>query len=300
MSIAITVRPGLPSTDGEFYFDPSTFGPQLAALEGAGATSIAVDSAGGLLANLDLTAFVGRATSSASIEAGHWAGVIQPQVAAAQLAFLDQRLGGRLALHISMDGAGSRGLHEASCRRTDEYLTLLKRLWSNDRPIHHEGEFYSLVGGFVTDKGPQGWEIPIRMNARTGSAIRVAARHATQFDVDADDLRSAAATINALRAAAGSTGRRSAITFSAIVRVQSLPSDHLARPALAARAVVRRLRHLTDLGVSGVTLVGVVDPVLVSALRDALAAAIGGREPEVPAVEFAKAARAALAIARAH
>ena len=81
-------------------------------------------------------------------------------IAARQLAALDSESGGRLSLRIMAGSYDASGFAETSYghvgafRRTDEYLVLLKRLWSNDRPFDHEGAAYSLRNGFVARKGP--------------------------------------------------------------------------------------------------------------------------------------------------
>ncbi|WP_292219204.1 LLM class flavin-dependent oxidoreductase, partial [Mesorhizobium sp.] len=75
--------------------------------------------------------------------------------------------------------------HTVVWQRIDEYLVLLKRLWSNDRPFDHEGAFYSVKGGYVPRKGPHGADVTIRLGGQSGTALRVAGRHADVFELSA-------------------------------------------------------------------------------------------------------------------
>src|SRR5439155_3773495 len=63
--------------------------------------------------------------------------------------------GGRLALHVTSGGDdtdqrrdGDWVGHDDRYRRTDEYLDILRRIWTADGPIDHDGEFYRFRGAF--------------------------------------------------------------------------------------------------------------------------------------------------------
>ena len=60
-----------------------------------------------------------------------------------------------LALHIITGGSDADQAkdgdwldHDTRYRRTDEYLTLLRRIWTEARPFDYEGEFYQVVKAF--------------------------------------------------------------------------------------------------------------------------------------------------------
>ena len=216
MPIEFTVHP-VPAEQGtelSFFLDPEFYIPTLRDFETLGISGLVVDNAGDALSNLEISAKIGD-SSTLDMIVTHRAGVVGPTVAATQLARLDTTLGGRLALRI---GAASHqddpSEHEAACRRTDEYLKLLMQLWSNEQPIDHEGEFYSVRTGFVPTKGPQGSAIPIRMGGRTGTAIQLAARHATVFELSPGSPDAVARQIERVLAAASIYGRARAIRFS--------------------------------------------------------------------------------------
>lgn len=193
---------------------------QRLAVEGAFRT-VVIDGPAGILTNMDVAAETARATDTIGIALTHWAGVIHPVVAAQQIAILDQIANGRLSLRFLLgpdgrtgDGADRAGSHVEALRETDEYLVLLKRLWSNDQPFDHEGLYYSVRSGFVEHKGPQGPDITIRMGGVSGVALDVAGRHATVFELTPgtpDEIRD---LIQRVQAAAARYGRADRIRFA--------------------------------------------------------------------------------------
>jgi alkanesulfonate monooxygenase len=73
---------------------------------------------------------------------------VAPTLAARKAATLDQISGGRVSLHIITGGSdadqardGDYVDHDTRYRRTDEYLGLMRRMWTEDRPFDHAGEF---------------------------------------------------------------------------------------------------------------------------------------------------------------
>jgi alkanesulfonate monooxygenase len=194
------------------------------ALEGAFRT-VVIDGPGGILTNMDVAAETARATATAGIALTHWSGVMHPVVAAQQIAALDRLAYGRLSLRFLLgpDGHPREGSdqvgqvevsHVEALRQTDEYLVLLKRLWSNDQAFDHEGPHYSVAGGFVEKKGPQGADMPIRMGGVSGIALDVAGRHATVFELTPgtpDDIRD---LMQRVEAAATRYGRSGKIRFA--------------------------------------------------------------------------------------
>lgn len=214
-------RPGSAALASSFFFDPAQARRHLAAASASGFDAVIVDDAAGSLANFDLVANIARWNRSLEIAMTHWAGVTAPTVAAGDIAALDRLAGGRLSLRIIVEGGAEpvdAGSHLAAWQRTDEYLTLLKRLWSNSRPIDHEGTYYRLRHALVADKGPRGRGLPIRMSGRSGTAVDVSARHATVFELPDASFAENLALIDRVEAAALRYGRAGRIRFSAPVR----------------------------------------------------------------------------------
>lgn len=195
------------------------------ALEGA-FRNLVIDGPAGILTNMDVAAETASATATVGIALTHWSGVIHPVVAAQQIAMLDRIADGRLSLRFLLgpdgrdgDGADQINSHVEALRQTDEYLVLLKRLWSNDRPFDHEGPHYSIRGGFVEKKGPQGPDMPIRMGGVSGVALDVAGRHATIFELTPGTPEEIRDLMQRVEAAATRYGRAGKIRFALPVRL---------------------------------------------------------------------------------
>ncbi len=212
-------------TTAPFFYDFAETATKLGLIEDGGFRKIVVDDSAGLLTNMDLAAQVLDRTSSLEVVLTHWAGVVEPTVAARQLASIDRKSGGRLALRmisepLSDDDAETRPVgHTVVWQRIDEYLVLLKRLWSNDRPFDHEGAFYSIKGGYVPRKGPHGADLTIRMGGQSGTALKVAGRHADVFELAPGPIDEVQQLMERVRGAAAEHGRASKLRFALPVRI---------------------------------------------------------------------------------
>ena len=173
----------------------------------------------GLPDNDQLGSFLLHNTTSLSIAISHRAGLVDPTVAAQRFATLDQLCAGRLAIRmVKAPAAGLPGHepaleHEAELARADEYLVLLKRLWSNNAPFDHEGPFYSIKNGFAASKPFAKSGLPLILGGASGTAIKVAARHADIFALPAASAVETSRTIS--RVTGGGPGRSDAATGSA-------------------------------------------------------------------------------------
>ena len=225
MPIEFTHVPGK-SADGSFFYDFAETATRLSLIEDAGFRRLVVDDTAGLLTNMDIAAQTLDRTGSLEVVLTHWAGVIEPTVAARQLAALDRSGSGRLSLRMLSEpledsDAEARPIgHSVVWQRIDEYLVLLKRLWSNDRPFDHEGAFYSVKGGFVPRKGPHGADLAIRLGGQSGTALRVAGRHADIFELAPGTPEETRQLIERARGAAAEHGRAGKLRFALPVRIR--------------------------------------------------------------------------------
>ncbi|MEW6633897.1 MAG: LLM class flavin-dependent oxidoreductase [Pseudomonadota bacterium] len=225
MPIEFTHVPGKPANGG-FFYDFAETATKLSLIEDAGFRRLVVDDPAGLLTNMDIAAQTLDRTGSLEVVLTHWAGVIEPTVAARQLAALDARSGGRLSLRMLSEpledsDAEARPVgHSVVWQRIDEYLVLLKRLWSNDRPFDHEGAFYSIKGGFVPRKGPHGANLTIRLGGQSGTALKVAGRHADVFELSPGSVDEVGQLIQRVRGAAAEHGRAGKVRFALPVRIR--------------------------------------------------------------------------------
>jgi alkanesulfonate monooxygenase len=136
----------------------------------------------------------------------HRPGFVAPPVAARKLATLDQLSNGRLAVHIIAGGSdadqakdGDWTDHEARYRRSNEYVSLLRRAWIEPAPFDHEGEFYRTQGTYSEIRCRQHPHIPIYGGGGSDAAIRSLAPHVDVFMLWGEPLKDTALFMNRVR-----------------------------------------------------------------------------------------------------
>ncbi|PZV34293.1 LLM class flavin-dependent oxidoreductase [Mesorhizobium kowhaii] len=299
MPIEFTHVPGKTHPAGTavpFFYDFAETATKLGLVEDSGFRKIVVDDSAGLLTNMDLAAQVLDRTSSLEVVLTHWAGVVEPTVAARQLASIDRKSGGRLALRmisepLNDDDAETRPVgHTVIWQRIDEYLVLLKRLWSNDRPFDHEGAFYSVKGGYVPRKGPHGADLVIRMGGQSGTALKVAGRHADVFELAPGSIDEVRQLMERVRGAAAEHGRAGKLRFALPVRIHQGAAAATGHKAVdvagpPAQAALSLLAYAA-LGIDEFMIVGVDTPREIATVgRETIALlrnSLARREAEVP------------------
>ncbi|WP_354701715.1 FMNH(2)-dependent dimethylsulfone monooxygenase [Paraconexibacter sp. AEG42_29] len=121
--------------------------------------------------------------------------VIHPIVAAKQAATIDHISGGRFGLNIVMGwfqpememfGAAQRE-HDERYRVGEEWLTIIKHLWTDEQPLSFDGEFFTIVEAEAWPK-PIQQPHPVIMNAGSSPAgSDFSARNADVSFVTVDD-----------------------------------------------------------------------------------------------------------------
>lgn len=156
----------------------------------------------------------------------HRPGFTVPTLAARQIASLDQFSGGRLGVHFISGGSdaeqrrdGDYLTHDQRYERTDEYLGILRRLWTADQPFDHEGRHYRFENGYSEVKPVQKPHVPIYFGGASDAALPVAGRHADVYALWGESLGQAAELTARVRAEAASHGRsvRFSVSFRPII-----------------------------------------------------------------------------------
>jgi alkanesulfonate monooxygenase len=256
----------------EFLTRQNEIRTQARAVERAGFERFLIADPLGLPDNGQLASFILHNTASLGVIVSHCAGIVAPTVAAQQFATLDQLSGGRLTIQVV---AGQCDLdHEAAFARTDEYLVLLKRLWANDKPFDHEGPFYSIRNGHAGAKPFGRAQVPLMLGGASGTAIKVAARHAEIFALPAGSITETRQIVSRVQAAAAHHGRADKIRYSApvqpivaatraeaLARAEQLPAaTEATRLVGTAEQVARALNDYRALGVSAFVLHDLAQP----------------------------------------
>ncbi|MDY0747736.1 LLM class flavin-dependent oxidoreductase [Paucibacter sp. R3-3] len=153
----------------------------------------------------------------------HRPGFTAPTLAARQIATLDQFSGGRLGVHFISGGSDAEQRrdgdyldHDQRYERTDEYLGILRRLWTSDQPFDHEGSHYRFEAGFSEVKPVQQPHVPIYFGGASEAAIPVAGRHADVYALWGESLDQVRELTTRVRAEAAKNGRQ--VRFSVSFR----------------------------------------------------------------------------------
>src|SRR5882757_1117589 len=151
----------------------------------------------------------------------HRPGFVAPPLAARKLATLDQLSGGRLAVHIIAGGSdadqakdGDWTDHEARYRRAADYISLLRRTWTEPAPFDHAGEFYRTRGTYSEIRCRQQPHIPIYGGGGSDAAIRSLAPHVDVFMLWGEPLKDTALFMDRVRREAALSGRNPTFSLS--------------------------------------------------------------------------------------
>jgi alkanesulfonate monooxygenase len=151
----------------------------------------------------------------------HRPGFVAPPVAARKLATLDQLSNGRLAVHIIAGGSdadqakdGDWTNHETRYRRSAEYMSLLRRTWTEPAPFDHAGEFYRTRGTYSEIRCRQRPHIPIYGGGGSDAAIRALAPHVDVFMLWGEPLKDTALFMDRVRREAALSGRNPTFSLS--------------------------------------------------------------------------------------
>jgi alkanesulfonate monooxygenase len=163
----------------------------------------------------------------------HRPGFIFPTRAAKAFATLDQISRGRLGIHIISGGNDAEQAREGDYRskaeryaRSEEFIQILRRIWTATEPVSHQGDYYRFED-FFTDIRPYGTTIPISVGGSSDDAYQVGGRQGDIFGLWGEPLAETAeqiASVNAFADAAGRPRPRIWVSFRPIVA----PTDELA------------------------------------------------------------------------
>ncbi|MBE9604732.1 LLM class flavin-dependent oxidoreductase [Acetobacteraceae bacterium H6797] len=164
---------------------------------------------------------IAHITERLGLMIAHRPGFTAPTLAARQLATLDQFSKGRLAVHIITGGNdielaqdGDHLTKDERYARTSEYLDILRREWTSEKPFDYEGKFYKVLGGYgdVKPYRPEG--VPVFFGGASAAAIPVAGKHADVYALWGESYEQVRELIARIRAAAAPHGRQPRFSLS--------------------------------------------------------------------------------------
>ncbi|MCX2730369.1 LLM class flavin-dependent oxidoreductase [Saccharopolyspora sp. NFXS83] len=161
-----------------------------------------------------IAAHVAAHTDRLGFLVAHRPGFASPTLAARTFSTLDALAGGRIAVHVISGGSDAEqrrdGDHldkEQRYARTDEYLDILKRAWTEEGPISHDGPNYRFEDFQTAVKPVQRPRIPLYFGGSSEAAYRVGGKHADVFALWGEPLAETTEQIASVRAAARVAGR---------------------------------------------------------------------------------------------
>jgi alkanesulfonate monooxygenase len=175
-------------------------------------------------------AYAASVTERVQFMLAHRPGFVAPTLAARQFASLDQFSGGRLAVHYISGGSDEEQRrdgdwlgHDQRYARTDEYLEVLHKVWTAEKPFDHEGAHYRYQNAFSEVKPLQTRNgkphVPVYFGGASEAAIPVAGKYADVYALWGESLEQARELTTRVRAEAAKHGRsvRFSVSFRPIV-----------------------------------------------------------------------------------
>ncbi|MGE0684141.1 MAG: LLM class flavin-dependent oxidoreductase [Candidatus Binatia bacterium] len=145
----------------------------------------------------------------------HRPGFVSPTLAARTAATFDTLTGGRLWLHIISGGADGEQRrdgdwlgHDERYERTDEYLTILRRVWTSEKPFDFEGRFYHVRKAFSEVRAVQQPHVPLYFGGASEAAVRVGAKHCDVYALFGEPRAAVHRMIEWIRAEAAQHDRK--------------------------------------------------------------------------------------------
>ena len=135
-----------------------------------------------------IAAHAGAHTKRVGFLVAHRPGFRAPTVAARDFATLDQLTQGRAAIHVISGGDDADQRRDGDTldkderyARTDEYVGILKSIWTAKGPVSHAGRYYSFADASPDVRTHQQPRIPIYFGGASDAAIEVAGKHADVY-----------------------------------------------------------------------------------------------------------------------
>lgn len=177
-----------------------------------------------------VAAYAAACTERLGFLLAHRPGFVAPTLAARKLATLDQITGGRAALHVISGGDdadqrrdGDTLSKDERYARTDEYVTILKRVWTEPGPIDHHGRYYQFEGASCAVRCMQTPHLPIYFGGASDAAIEVAGKHADVYALWGETQAQVREITARVRAEAARHGRT--VRFSLSLRPVLAPTE---------------------------------------------------------------------------
>ncbi|MDX2223363.1 MAG: LLM class flavin-dependent oxidoreductase, partial [Rhodospirillaceae bacterium] len=176
-------------------FDLSAIAQSAKIQEDAGFDRVLIANAAIMPDSMSIATFVAASTTRLKLMIAHRPGFIAPTMAARMLATIDQISRGRASVHI-IAGASDAELRadgdyltkEQRYYRCQEYIGILRKIWSSATPVTHEGVHYKFEKAFAEVKPVNGVSIPVFWGGSSDTAVDIGVQSADIYALTGDAL----------------------------------------------------------------------------------------------------------------
>ena len=206
--------------------DPEFLASFARAHEASGFDAVLVGYSSSSAEGFQVAQYCAHRTENLKFLVAHRPGFVAPTLTARTAATFDNLTEGRLWLHIITGGVdadqrrdGDWLGHDERYARTDEYLEVLRRVWTSNKPFDHEGPYYRFERAFSEVRCTQQPHVPLWFGGVSDAAIMVGARHCDVYALFGEPRAAIAESIARIRAVAAEHGRspRFNVSFRPII-----------------------------------------------------------------------------------
>jgi alkanesulfonate monooxygenase len=170
---------------------------------------------------LQIAAHAGAHTKKVGFLVAHRPGFQAPSTAARAFATLDQLTEGRAAMHVISGGDDADQARDGDWlgkderyERTDEYVSVLKSIWTGQKPVDHQGKYYRIKGASPEVRTVQRPHVPVYFGGASEAALRVAGKHADVYALWGETQAQVRDIVSRVRAEAAQHGRQVRFSLS--------------------------------------------------------------------------------------
>ena len=189
--------------------------------ENAGFDAVLVGYTSSSAEGFQIAQYAAAHTDHLKFLVAHRPGFVMPTLAARTAATFDNLTDGRLWLHIITGGAdreqqrdGDWLEHDDRYARTDEYLEILRRMWTAEKPFDFEGRFYNVRTAFSEVRSTQKPHVPIYFGGASDAAVQVGAKHCDVYALFGEPRADVQTMMERIRTEAKHYGRRPRFNIS--------------------------------------------------------------------------------------
>lgn len=237
---------GSEASAGPLQFDPGFVGEVARAYEQAGYDRVLVGQNARSSDSLVMATWVAAATSKLKLMVAHRPGFIAPTMAARAFATLDTLSCERAAVHIITAFSdietrcdGDFLTKDQRYHRSREYVGILRRMWAEQDPFDHSGEWYHFEQA-SSEIRPASGSIPVFWGGSSELGVRFGAELADVYALGPGSVAQIEAQVGRVKTIADSHGRSPRFSMSMRLVVAETDSAAWDRAEGLLRAVEAR------------------------------------------------------------